>query len=152
MNKRAITFLLANPVPEMWPKDAIAAGAEVVATGRSDFPNQVNNSLLFPAIFRGALDVRAKTISDTMVIVAATELAAFAEGSLSPQHIIPTMDDWKVYGRVAAAVGYKAQQEGLARTHMSRSELLRTASERIEHSRRSMKVLMEKGIILEPPA
>jgi malate dehydrogenase (oxaloacetate-decarboxylating) len=71
MNKRAITFFLANPVPEMLPEAAHKAGAEVVATGRSDYPNQVNNSLLFPAIFRGALDVRAKTITDPMVIDAA---------------------------------------------------------------------------------
>jgi malate dehydrogenase (oxaloacetate-decarboxylating) len=152
MNKRAITFLLANPVPEMWPAEAKAAGAEVVATGRSDFPNQVNNSLLFPAIFRGALDVRAKTISDTMVITASTELASFAESQLSAEHIIPTMDDWQVYARVAAAVGTEAQNEGLARKHISKRDLLRTASEKIEQTRRTMKVLLEKGIIVEPPA
>jgi malate dehydrogenase (oxaloacetate-decarboxylating) len=152
MNKRAVTFLLANPVPEMWPAEAKAAGAEVVATGRSDFPNQVNNSLLFPAIFRGALDVRAKTISDTMVITASKELASFAESQLSADHIIPTMDDWQVYARVAAAVGTEAQNEGLARKRISRRDLLRIASEKIEQTRRTMKVLLEKGIIAEPPA
>ena len=151
MNKRAITFLLANPVPEMWPADAHAAGAEVVATGRSDFPNQVNNSLLFPAIFRGALDVRAKTITDSMVIAAAKELAAFAESNLSARHIIPDMDDWVVYARVASALGMAAQEEGQARLHVSQKELLRTAVERIEHSRKTMKVLVESGIIAEPP-
>lgn len=152
MNKRAIVFALANPVPEIWPKEALAAGAEIVATGRSDFPNQVNNSLLFPAIFRGALDVRAKTITDTMVIAAATELAAFAEErEFSPKHILPTMVDWRVYPRVAVAVGYTAQKEGLARKHLSRKELLATATEKIAHVRKTMKVLMENGIIHEPP-
>jgi malate dehydrogenase (oxaloacetate-decarboxylating) len=151
MNKRAIAFLLANPVPEMWPSEAIAAGAEVVATGRSDFPNQVNNSLLFPAIFRGALDVRAKTISDTMVIAASKELAAFIQSSLSPQHIIATMDDYKVYARVAVALGMTAQKEGLARKRMTEKELLRSAVEKIEEARRTMKCLLENGIIRDPP-
>ncbi|HUI86974.1 MAG TPA: NADP-dependent malic enzyme [Nitrososphaerales archaeon] len=151
MNKRAVTFLLANPVPEMWPSDAHAAGAEVVATGRSDFPNQVNNSLLFPAIFRGALDVRAKTITDKMVIAAAKELAAFTESNLTAEHIIPDMDDWVVYARVAAALGMAAQKEGQARLHMTEKDLLRSAVERIEHSRKTMKVLVESGIIAEPP-
>ena len=151
MNKRAITFLLANPVPEMWPADARAAGAEVVATGRSDFPNQVNNSLLFPAIFRGALDVRAKTISDTMVIAASKQLAAFVESSLSPEHIIPTMDDWIVYARVAVAVGMTAQKEDLARVSLSEKELLRSAVDKIEESRKLMKNMLESGLIVDPP-
>ena len=74
-----VVFLCANPIPEMWPWDAKEAGAAVVATGRSDFPNQVNNSLGFPGIFRGTLDVRAKTITDEMCIAAAEELAKVAE-------------------------------------------------------------------------
>jgi len=152
MARRAIVFLLANPVPEMWPKDAIAAGAEIVATGRSDFPNQVNNSLLFPAIFRGALDVRARTITDGMVIAAAREIARFAKDKgLSRRRIIPTMLDWEVYPRVAATVGMKAQEEGQARRRVSKAELAKHAREIIEHSRKMLRVLVEKMIILPPP-
>jgi len=152
MNERAITFFLANPVPEMLPEAALKAGAEVVATGRSDYPNQVNNSLMFPAIFRGALDVRAKTITDPMVIDAAMELAAFArEKGLSKNYIIPTMVQWEVYPRVAAKVGQAAIREGVARRKLSPKESLSVATETIEHSRKIMSVLRRNGIILDPP-
>jgi len=152
MNKRAIAFLLANPVPEMMPQEAVKAGAEIVATGRSDFPNQVNNSLLFPAIFRGALDVRARTITDSMVIAAARELARHAKDKgLSKTHILPTMVEWKVYPEVAATVGSQAVKEGHARRRASKKELLDAATEMIKHSRRAMDALRESGVILEPP-
>ena len=152
MNKRAIAFFLANPVPEMLPHAALAAGAEIVATGRSDYPNQVNNSLLFPAIFRGALDVRAKTITDTMVIEAAMELAAFArEKGISRKYIIPTMIQWEFYPQVAATVGQAAVKEGVARRKLSRKESLAAATETIEHSRKVMNALRRNGIILDPP-
>jgi malic enzyme len=152
MANRAITFFLANPIPEMRPDAALAAGAEIVATGRSDYPNQVNNSLLFPAIFRGALDVRAKTITDTMVIDAAMELAAFArEKGISRNYIIPTMLQWEVYPRVAATVGQAAVKEGVARRKLSRKESLAAATETIEHSRKVMNALRRNGIILDPP-
>jgi malate dehydrogenase (oxaloacetate-decarboxylating) len=152
MNRRAIVFLLANPVPEMWPEDAKTAGAEVVATGRSDFPNQVNNSILFPALFRGALDVRARTITDGMVIKAAKELAAFARGKgLGPANIIPTMLDWDVFPRVAAAVGDEAQNEGIARKSVGRNELLHRAKKIIDESRLVAQVMFENGLILAPP-
>jgi len=152
MNKRAITFFLANPVPEMLPSEAHAAGAEIVATGRSDYPNQVNNSLLFPAIFRGALDVRARTITDTMVIDAAKQLAAFAkEKGIGKDYIIPTMVQWEVYPRVAAVVGQAAIREGVARKRLSKKESLSTAMEVIENSRRTMNALRRSGIILDPP-
>jgi len=152
MQSNPIVFLLANPVPEMWPQDASAGGAAIVATARSDYPNQVNNSLLFPAIFRGALDVRAKTITDGMVIAAAKELAKFAqEKGLEPRHILPSMLDWRVYPRVAVAVGTACQSEGEARKKLSRAELRNRVTERIEQSRKSMKVLMETGIIEKPP-
>ncbi|MDV3277129.1 MAG: NADP-dependent malic enzyme [Nitrososphaerales archaeon] len=152
MNKHAIAFLLANPVPEMWPSDALAAGAEIVATGRSDFPNQVNNSLLFPAIFRGALDVRAKTITDSMVIAAARELASFAkEKGISSRRILPTMLDWEVYPRVAAALGVQAQRDGQARRKASKKQLLRDATLMIGQSRKAMQALMKSGVIGEPP-
>jgi malate dehydrogenase (oxaloacetate-decarboxylating) len=153
MNKRAITFFLANPVPEMLPDEARAAGAEVVATGRSDYPNQVNNSLLFPAIFRGALDARAKTITDPMVIDAAKELASFAkEKGLTKNYILPTMVEWEVYPRVASTVGQAAIREGQARRKLSRRESLSIATEMIEHARKTMDVLRRSGVILDPPA
>ncbi|MEM3539264.1 MAG: NADP-dependent malic enzyme, partial [Nitrososphaerales archaeon] len=106
MNDKAIVFTLANPIPEIWPWEAKDAGAYIVATGRSDFPNQVNNSLIFPSMFRGVLDVRAKAIVDDMVIVAAEELAKFAEEKgLNKDYIIPNMTEWEVYPRVACKVG-----------------------------------------------
>jgi malate dehydrogenase (oxaloacetate-decarboxylating) len=152
MNRRAIAFLLANPVPEMMPQDALKAGAEIVATGRSDFPNQVNNSLLFPAVFRGALDVRARTITDTMVIAAARELAKHAKDrGLSKTHILPTMVEWKVYPEVAATVGSQAVKEGHARKRASRQDLLTAATDMIKHSRMAMNALRKSGVILEPP-
>jgi malate dehydrogenase (oxaloacetate-decarboxylating) len=152
MNKRAVTFFLANPVPEMLPEDAKAAGAEIVATGRSDYPNQVNNSLLFPAVFRGALDVRAKTITDGMVIAASRGLAEFAtKGGLTNKHFIPTMVEWEVYPHVATIVGQTAIKEGKARKKLSRKESLEVATEVIEHARRTMDVLRRNGIIHEPP-
>jgi len=152
MDKDGIVFLLANPVPEMWPEDAIKAGAKIVATGRSDFPNQVNNSLLFPAIFRGALDVRARTITDGMVIAAAREIAEFAkEKKLTPKRIIPTMLEWEVYPRVAATVGVEAHEEGQARKRVSKLDLARHARDIITHSRRALKVMVEREIIPHPP-
>ncbi|HYB75525.1 MAG TPA: NADP-dependent malic enzyme, partial [Nitrososphaerales archaeon] len=152
MNERAITFFLANPVPEMLPAAAYAAGAEIVATGRSDYPNQVNNSLLFPAIFRGALDVRAKTITDAMVIEAAMELATFArEKGIGKNYIIPTMLQWEVYPRVAATVGHAAVKEGVARRKLSKKEALAAAMGTIEHSRKVMNALRRNGLILDPP-
>ncbi len=154
MKKRAIAFFLANPVPEMLPPDAVAAGAEIVATGRSDYPNQVNNSLLFPAIFRGALDVRAKTITDRMVIDAAHELADFDKErkGISKTHILPTMVEWEVYVRVATAVGQSAIREGQARKSLSRKEALHHAALMIRRARTTMDVLRKSGVIPDPPA
>ncbi|MCR4401314.1 MAG: NADP-dependent malic enzyme [Firmicutes bacterium] len=148
MAKDPIVFVCANPVPEMWPWDATEAGAAVVATGRSDFPNQVNNSLGFPAIFRGTLDVRAKTITDEMCLAAALELARCAEDrGLSREYIIPTMDEWEVYPREAAAVGTKAIEQGVARITLTWDELYKNAEAMISRSRETARLLMEKGII-----
>jgi malate dehydrogenase (oxaloacetate-decarboxylating) len=152
MKPRPVAFLLSNPVPEMWPEDAIKAGAEIVATGRSDFPNQVNNSIIFPSVLRGALDIRARTITDTMVIAAAKEVAAFArEGGLSKERIIPTMLDWELFPRVAAVVGEKGQQEGVSRRNASRDELYQHAKGMIEHSRNVLQVLLEAKVIRDLP-
>ncbi|MBN1954439.1 MAG: NADP-dependent malic enzyme [Anaerolineae bacterium] len=153
MAKDAIVFALANPVPEIWPWEAKEAGARIVGTGRSDFPNQVNNSLGFPAIFRGVLDVRATTITDTMAIAAARELArCAAEQGLDEERIVPTMDNWEVFPREAAAVGVQAQKEGVARRQLSYDELLSQAESTIRHAREMTKFLMDKGLIPPIPA
>ena len=152
MRKDAVIFACANPIPEIWPWDAKEAGARIVATGRSDFPNQVNNSLGFPGIFRGTLDVRAKTITDEMCIAAAYELAQTAvDKGLREDHLIPTMDEWEVYPREATAVGLKAIEQGIAKIKVSREELFQQASRTIKRAREQTKVLMESGIIPEPP-
>lgn len=152
MADNAIVFATANPIPEIWPWDAKEAGARIVATGRSDFPNQINNSLGFPGIFRGALDVRARTITDEMCIAAALELAKTAEDKgLTEEYIVPTMDDWEVFPREAVAVGMKAMEQGVARIKMSRNELYERASSIIRRARDMTKLLMNEGCILAPP-
>jgi malate dehydrogenase (oxaloacetate-decarboxylating) len=151
MNKDAILFACANPVPEIWPWEAKEGGAAIVATGRSDFPNQVNNSLGFPGIFRGALDVRARTITDEMCFAAAGALANQIGDQLDEEHILPTMDDWEVFPREAAAVGMKAQEQGVARLHMSYDDLLNHAKTIIKRSRDLTHTMMREGFIAEPP-
>jgi malate dehydrogenase (oxaloacetate-decarboxylating) len=147
MNSDAIIFACANPVPEIWPWEAKEAGAAIVATGRSDFPNQVNNSIGFPGIFRGALDVRARTITDEMCFAAADALAEQVGDELSADHILPTMDDWEVFPREAAAVGMKAQEQGVARIVASYDELLHHARNMIARSRQLTSTMMETGLI-----
>lgn len=115
MNPNPILFPMANPVPEIMPDLALAAGAAVVGTGRSDFPNQINNVLAFPGIFRGALDVRAKDINDEMKLAAAKAIASFVrEDQLKPDHIIPSALDRDVAKAVAAAVADAARRSGAA--------------------------------------
>lgn len=151
MAKDAIVFACANPIPEIWPWEAREAGAAVVATGRSDFPNQVNNSLGFPAIFRGVLDVQASTITDTMCITAAKELAACAsEKGLNPEKILPVMDDWEVFPRVAAATAMQAIAEGVARLKLDRETVYQTSLQKIKRAQEQTKLLMESGIIPVP--
>jgi len=148
MAKDAIVFLCANPIPEMWPWEAQEAGATVVATGRSDFPNQVNNSLGFPGIFRGTLDVRARTITDEMCIAAAEALAGMAETKgLSPDYILPTMDEWDVFPREAVAVAMKAQEQGIARLKISAEDEYKNASAIIKRSRELTQMMMREGFI-----
>ncbi len=152
MASDAIVFPCANPIPEIWPWEAKEAGARIVGTGRSDFPNQLNNSLGFPGIFRGALDVRATTITDEMCLAAAAELAQCAEDrGISDDDIAPRMDEWEVFPREAVAVGMKAQEQGLARIRMSREELYDQASRTIRSARDMAEVLMREGIIAMPP-
>jgi malate dehydrogenase (oxaloacetate-decarboxylating) len=151
MAKDSIVFACANPVPEIWPWEAKQAGARIVATGRGDFPNQINNSLGFPGIFRGTLDVRARTITDEMCIEAARELAKTAEDKgLSEDYIIPSMDEWEVFPREAAAVGAMAIEQGIAQKVMTREELYKTAEAIIKKAREQTRLLMEEGFITEP--
>ena len=116
MNKDAIIFACANPTPEIFPDDAKAGGARVIATGRSDFPNQINNVLAFPGIFRGAFDVRAKDINDEMKLAASKALAdLITDEELSEDYIIPKAFDPRVGKAVAAAVAEAARKTGVAR-------------------------------------
>ena len=115
MAEKPVVFAMANPEPEIFPDEAKAGGAYVVGTGRSDFPNQINNLLAFPGVFRGALDVRAKDISEGMKVAAARALASLAEGELSRDCIIPSPFDRRVAPAVAKAVAEQAKKEGLAR-------------------------------------
>ena len=146
----AIVFACANPVPEIWPWEAKAAGAAVVATGRSDFANQVNNSLVFPGIFRGALDVQARTITDEMCLAAAGALAEMAAGrGLTADYILPTMAEWEVFPQEAAAVANKAVELGLARRPLSYEEAYQQAAKIIKQSRDLTQLMMETGFIDE---
>ncbi|MFC2052595.1 NADP-dependent malic enzyme [Chloroflexota bacterium] len=151
MAKDAIIFACANPIPEIWPWEAKEAGARIVATGRSDFPNQVNNSIGFPAIFRGTLDVRARTITDEMCIEAAHELARCAEDrGIDEDNIASTMGEREAFIREAVAVGMKAQEQGVARIKASREELTKQAEKMIREAMETTALLMKEGYI--PPA
>jgi malate dehydrogenase (oxaloacetate-decarboxylating) len=153
MADNAVLFACANPIPEIWPWEAEAAGARIVATGRSDFPNQVNNSLGFPAIFRGVLDVKAKTVTDDMCIAAAQELAKFAEErGMHEKDILPRMEEWEVFPREAVACALKSIEQGLARVKPSRQELYQRASAIIQNARQSTAVLMKHDLIKQPPS
>jgi malate dehydrogenase (oxaloacetate-decarboxylating) len=152
MASDSIVFACANPVPEIWPWEAEEAGAKVIATGRSDFPNQVNNSLVFPAIFRGALDVRAKTITDEMCIASATALAKYAEDKgLTKDYIIPAMSEWEIYPLQAVETGLKAIEQGIARKKLSRAEIYERAESIIGRTQGVVKALMQQGFIDAPP-
>jgi malate dehydrogenase (oxaloacetate-decarboxylating) len=152
MADNAVLFACANPIPEIWPWEAEAAGARIVATGRSDFPNQVNNSLGFPAIFRGVLDVKAKTVTDDMCIAAAQELAKFAEErGIHEKDILPRMDEWEVFPREAVACALKSIEQGVARVKPSRQELYQRASAIIQNARQSTELLMKHNLIKQPP-
>ena len=147
----SIVFVCANPIPEIYPWEAKEAGAKIVATGRSDFPNQVNNSLGFPGIFRGTLDVMAKTITDEMCVAAAVELAKTAEDNgMHEDYLVPTMDEWEVFPREAAAVGRKAIEQGVARLDLTYDELYKMAEIKIRAAREAFDSLQNNGYIKLP--
>ena len=152
MANDAIVLACANPIPEIWPWEAKEGGARIVGTGRSDFPNQVNNSLGFPAIFRGVLDVKARTVTDEMCVAAAQALASYAERKgLHEDYILPTMEDWEVYVEEAVACALKSIEQGVARVKLSRNELWERASRIISEARKSLEALWKAGLIRPPP-
>lgn len=144
----AIVFPCANPVPEIWPEAAKQAGARIVATGRGDLSNQLNNSLAFPGIFRGVLDVRARVITDEMAIAAAQEIAAYAEArGIHEDDILPRMDEWELFPRVAVATAMKAQEQDVARLSKDRGSLHEESTRTILNAREATALLMREGII-----
>ncbi len=152
MGEKPIVFACANPVPEIYPYAAKEAGAHIVATGRGDFPNQVNNSLGFPGILKGALMVRAKKITDNMAIAAAHSIADFAEKrGIDPENIVPTMDDAEVFPVESADVAMQAIKDGVARIEMTWDEAYEIAKNDIKHSRDMTQKLTDEGFIQAPP-
>lgn len=152
MADKPIVFVCSNPVPEIYPYAAKEAGAYIVATGRGDFPNQVNNSLGFPGILKGALLVRARKITDNMAIAAAKSLAKFAEDrGIDPENITATMDEAGVFPHEAADVAIQAQKDGVARIEMSWQEAYDKAEADIKHSRNLIHALSEQDFIQKPP-
>jgi malate dehydrogenase (oxaloacetate-decarboxylating) len=148
MNSDAIVLVMANPIPEIWPWEAKEAGARIVGTGRSDFPNQVNNSIGFPGIFRGTLDVFAKTITDEMAIAASYAIARTAEArGLHEEYIVPTMMETEVFVNQAVAVGLQAIEQGIARRVLSEDELRSSAEEKIRHAQAETQTRMKTGQI-----
>ncbi|MEI6851771.1 MAG: malic enzyme-like NAD(P)-binding protein, partial [Bacteroidota bacterium] len=152
MAEKAIVFACANPVPEIYPYAAKEAGAYIVATGRGDFPNQVNNSIGFPGILKGALMVRAKKITDNMAIAAAHSLADYAEKrGINPENIVPNMNEASVFPQEAADVAMQAIKDGVARLHITREEAFEKASKDISQARAMTQTLVDKDFIKQPP-
>ncbi len=152
MAEKSIVFVCANPVPEIYPYAAKEAGAYIVATGRGDFPNQVNNSIGFPGILKGALMVRARKITDNMAIAAAHSLADFAERrGINIENIVPSMEEAGVFRHEAADVAMQAIEDGVARVILSREEALEIAKNDIEYSRSLVDAITNQGFVKEPP-
>lgn len=152
MAAQSIVFTCANPVPEIYPHAAKQAGAFIVATGRGDFPNQVNNSVGFPGILKGALIVRAKKVTDKMAIAAAYSLANFAENrGINPENIISKMDEPGVFMHEAADVAMQAIKDGVARITMTRDEVYSIAKKDIDYARNLTDMITDKGFIKAPP-
>jgi malate dehydrogenase (oxaloacetate-decarboxylating) len=152
MAKKSIVFACANPVPEIYPYAAKEAGAYIVATGRGDFPNQVNNSLGFPGILKGALIVKASKITDEMAIAAAYSMATTAEKrGIDPDNIAPLMSEWEIFPAEARDVAMQAIKDGVARVKMTAEEAFKKAETDIKESRDLVNHLMDEGYIKKPP-
>jgi malate dehydrogenase (oxaloacetate-decarboxylating) len=153
MADKAVVFACANPVPEIWPYAAKEAGAFIVATGRGDFPNQVNNSVCFPGILKGALLVRARKITDGMAIRCAHSIADFSEKrGITADSIIATMEETDVFAVEAADVAQQAIKEGVARLPLSWEEVYSQAKAGIAAARVLVEDMKKLGHIKEPPA
>jgi malate dehydrogenase (oxaloacetate-decarboxylating) len=153
MSDKSIVFVCANPVPEIWPYAAKEEGAYIVATGRGDFPNQVNNSVCFPGILKGALLVRARKITDAMAITCAHSIADFSEKrGITPENIIATMEETEVYAVEAADVAQAAIKEGVARLNLSWDEVYNRAKADIAAARSLVEEMKKAGYIREVPA
>ncbi|MFC2152396.1 NADP-dependent malic enzyme [Bacteroidota bacterium] len=151
MGTKPIVFACANPVPEIYPYAAKEAGAYIVATGRGDFPNQVNNSLGFPGILKGALLVRARKITDEMAITAAYSMANYAEKKgLSPDYIMPKMDETEMFAYEAADVAMEAIKNGVARINLTWDEVFNRTMEDIKKTRDAIDVMMQNNFIPKP--
>ncbi|MDR2757791.1 MAG: NADP-dependent malic enzyme [Spirochaetaceae bacterium] len=152
MAEKSIVFVCANPVPEIWPYAAKEEGAFIVATGRGDFPNQVNNSVCFPGILKGALLVRARKITDGMAIRCAHSIAEFSEKrGIKPDNIIATMEEAEVFAQEAADVAVQAVKEGVARVKLSWEEVYHRAKADIAAARALVEDMKKLGHIKEPP-
>jgi malate dehydrogenase (oxaloacetate-decarboxylating) len=152
MAGKSIVFACSNPVPEIYPYAAKEAGAYIVATGRGDFPNQVNNSVGFPGILKGALMARARKITDEMALVAAHSIANFAEKEgIGPGFIIPTMEETGLFAGVAADVALQAVKDGVALVDCAWQDVYDDTLEHILEARKMTELLMEKNFIKEPP-
>ena len=150
MAEKAIVFVCANPVPEIYPYQAKEAGAYIVATGRGDFPNQVNNSVCFPSILKGTLLVSARKITDGMAIRAAHSIAEFAENrGIHIENIMPNMLEWELFPKVAADVAMQAIKEGVALKNLTWQQVYETAKNDIQEVQELTKLLQEKGYIKE---
>ncbi|MDR1144277.1 MAG: NADP-dependent malic enzyme [Spirochaetaceae bacterium] len=148
----AVVFVCANPVPEIWPYAAKEEGAAIVATGRGDFPNQVNNSVCFPGILKGALLVRARKITDGMAIRCAHSIAGFSEKrGIGPDNIIATMEETDVFAVEAADVAQQAIKEGVARISLSWDDVYNRAKADIAAARALVEDMKKAGHIAEPP-
>jgi len=153
MADKAIVFACANPVPEIWPYAAKEEGAFIVATGRGDFPNQVNNSVCFPGILKGVLLVQAKKITDGMAIRCAHSIAEFSEKrGINPANIIANMEETDVYAQEAADVAQEAVNEGVARIKLSWEEVYNRTKADIKAARTLVDDMKRLGYIVEPPA
>src|SRR5664279_3841643 len=152
MGKKSIVFACANPVPEIYPYAAKEAGAYVVATGRGDFPNQVNNSIGFPGILKGALMVRARKITDEMAIAAAHSVADFAEKKkgINPDYIMPTMEETEVFAQEAADVAMQAIKDGVARVKVEWDYVYNQTLADIKEARDAIDLLMKNDFIKTP--
>ena len=152
MADKSIVFVCANPVPEIYPYAAKEAGAHIVATGRGDFPNQVNNSVGFPGILKGALLVKARKVTDNMAIAAAKAIAEYSEKrGINPENIIAKMDEPDVFPYEAAEVAMQAIADGVARVEMTWQEAFDIAKKDINSARETSQLLYDKGFIQEPP-